>query len=71
MQRQIEAELGKTVDGLEKEMREQIGGMKYTRSMPEKGLPKDKVLEQIRKCMDLGKENAFLRACQLNLKLLL
>ena len=54
VQRKVAEELDKTVQGLEKEMNDQIGGMKYNSKMPEKGWPKEKVLKEIEQCMNLG-----------------
>ena len=54
VQRKIADELDKTVQGLEKEMNDQIGGMKYNSKMPAEGWTKDKVLKEIETCMNLG-----------------
>ena len=61
MEKKVKDELKKTVSGMEKDLTEQIGGMKYNRTLPEHGWKKDQVLKEIGKCMQLGKSLSIYR----------
>ena len=54
----VQKELGKHVKGMEEDMSKQIGDMKYNRKLPEKGWNKQKIVSEIKQCMDLGEFKA-------------
>ncbi len=54
MQRKIASELDKVMADTEKELTDQMEGMGYKKTLPEKGWSKDRVLDEIGKVMKLG-----------------
>ena len=55
LEKLIEKEVGKMMSDTERELQEQMEGLEYTRRLPEKGWGKNRVIEEIKRMMQLGK----------------